>query len=679
MSIFDSEQIGIIRHDDSDVWISAGPGAGKTAVLSERIAHLILKMGVSPKRIVAVTYTRTMAGELKHRVASALPPSVRCAKCSGTGKIDGFDCADCFGTGSYAVEAPEQIGTLHSLAARWVRKAMRGELVGADAIKATRIVKTADFAIAQPEDVEDLKDLVYQASRKKIRKGDLDAGLKLYGEDLGRTWTPITEVRRQLVARDLVTYDDLLVLLGAMLSDGSAGTAECPSLRHQVEHLVIDEAQDLSTRHWALLVGGLNAILTVAGDDAQSIFSFLDRGQGGDGGEYRRLLSRAGEGRVKRIGRNYRSAQEIVEVSNALREALHADGACSALKLSNYYGQGEAPVAFVSGGVEMAAQRVRHLIAESSESGLAPYLPHEVAVLARTWAELSEIAVLLEEAGVACSMPERGRDRWRTVAGRAVVAMARTADRGILDDADARTILRAFGHSEPAQLVTQALAQAYANDRSLANTLEDDQDARLGLPRGWWKKLPTFKTTASLHAHICTASSLSSPAVVDCSSSMARWMPDDVDDDEDVIGYVEGMDPAASGVSIGDWLLWLASNDQDSKISFKQGHVALTTIHGAKGLEWPAVVLYGASEGAIPSNMDRGTSEKIAEAGRVLYVGMTRACEMLVVVMPPELRGKPRQPSRWLIDAGLVDAVEGIPMPRDEAANAAEEILSGKW
>lgn len=112
LMVYDSDQIAIIRAPMQDVWISAGPGAGKTAILAHRVSEII-KRGTDPTRIVAVTYTRTMAADLKRRIAQALPDGAACPACNGTGKasVEGFQCDACHGLGSIAFQMPT-VGTL---------------------------------------------------------------------------------------------------------------------------------------------------------------------------------------------------------------------------------------------------------------------------------------------------------------------------------------------------------------------------------------------------------------------------------------------------------------------------------------------------------------------------------------------------------------------------------------
>ena len=103
-----------------------------------------------------------------------------------------------------------------------------------------------------------------------------------------------------------------------------------------------------------------------------------------------------------------------------------------------------------------------------------------------------------------------------------------------------------------------------------------------------------------------------------------------------------------------DLLIWLASSETATAVVPREGCVVLSTLHGAKGLEWPEVVLAGASQGALPPVMVRpGDTANESEWHRALYVGMTRASEGLAIVCPQTVRGKFRHPTRVLIDAGI--------------------------
>ena len=274
MKTLDTDQRAAAEHTARILRIDAGPGAGKTEVLAQRIVHMLTSGLYQPGQIVALTFTRSMAADLRRRITAALPPDLPCRACDGRGKFlpehdgaTGFDCGACYGTGRMSVEGVT-IGTLHALAAKWVRLALKGDLAGGASVKALGLVLDHTFGLAVPEDVDDMLVMAQETiGKKKITQKALKEGLTLVGRALDN-WPPHTEARRQLRARNLATYDDLLVMLRAAVTAQAAAPGE-KTLRQMHPCLLVDEMQDLSALHWHIIQAWGPDAMTYVGDDAQ--------------------------------------------------------------------------------------------------------------------------------------------------------------------------------------------------------------------------------------------------------------------------------------------------------------------------------------------------------------------------------------------------------------------------
>ncbi len=615
------------------VLYDAGPGAGKTETVAARVAHLITSGRFIGAQIATITYTRSMAADLAERVALRLPERRACPACNGTGKIGNYGCGACASTGQILVHAPE-CGTLHSLAARWARAALAGEIAGGPEVRALGWIDTARFGLALPEDVADVLDAAYHDMRKKVRKRDLKAALLHRGAQL-EGWPKEAAVRQALSIRGLATYDDLLQML--LVIAQAKPRPGVPHLRDRYPCVVLDEAPDFTDLHWQIIEAWNPAEITAAGDDAQRLYGFLARREGGTASNGFGDRVRSGEWEVHQLDANYRSAPEVVEAGGRVRDALVADGACTAVALhAARTDPGEAT--FVSAPdpwAETAADEVGRLL-----FGRAP---GEVAVLARSWGEVGEVAALLDERGVPVAAPARSRDRWSTLAGRAVVALVRYADRGHLDRFDAEVILRALCNPDPRAVVEAAMRGAVAERVELAGALDRNSEAARHTPPGWWAAFAGAETLEDVRKLAQAVTPVTGPAFGEALDEAASWRP--TNDGSQVARY-----PVPA-----DWLLWLASGEDANRAEVRPDAVCVTTFHGAKGLEWPAVVVCGACEGGLPARWDK-TPDDINESGRCLYVGITRARDAVVVVAPQTLRGKPRDPSRWLVAAELMCA-----------------------
>ena len=642
MISLNASQRDAAERDTHRLDILGGPGCGKTHVMAARIAHMISGQIFHPSEIAALTYTRSMAADLRRRIVEAMPDGIPCRACAGSGKVDGYDCGECFGSGVECF-APPKIGTLHALAAGWCRDALRSEFAGHDELFSLGWFDGSTFGIAMPEDVEAIVDAVYRGFRKKVRKKDLVAGLEARGQQLAG-WPKHTAARQELRMRNLIRYDDLLVMLDVLVNTSEPGR----KLRDQIACLFVDEAHDLTPDHWRIIEAWKPECLTVVGDDAQRIFGFLLRRQGQqDHGLFMRRMRDAGEHLV-RLGENYRTQAPIADACRRLRKALVDDCACSDLPSEPMRDDSDAEALFVLADEESLGsalvETVEGLLYCSGWYGSSrAYRTDQIAILARNWADLDFAGAVLEAAGIPASPPHDDRKWWGTPAGRIALAIARTAHRGSVDTYDAICILEALGHQDPEAMLRRLSTQAIESSTRLCNVLSDDQVSSAGLPEKWWINAVSAETVGDLEALLSGVKPHTGPDIMKAIEIAATAHA----------GEEQDFDFRGGRNTISDLLVWLAS-EEASQRSTQEGHITLTTFHGAKGLEWPAVVVYGACEGSIPAKWDR-TTEEVLESGRALYVGMTRARDDLRVIIPTELRGKPRNPSPWLVAAGLAN------------------------
>lgn len=646
MKTLDTDQRAAAEHTARILRIDAGPGAGKTEVLAQRIVHMLTSGLYQPGQIVALTFTRSMAADLRRRITAALPPDLPCRACDGRGKFlpehdgaTGFDCGACYGTGRMSVEGVT-IGTLHALAAKWVRLALKGDLAGGASVKALGLVLDHTFGLAVPEDVDDMLVMAQETiGKKKITQKALKEGLTLVGRELDN-WPPHTEARRQLRARNLATYDDLLVMLRAAVTAPAAAPGE-KTLRQMHPCLLVDEMQDLSALHWHIIRAWGPDALTYVGDDAQAIYGFLAVKAGLDeAAEAARAAFDEVSVRVQ-LGRNYRSRPFLVDATDLVRRQIAQRGACSALPLSPARPGAPGSVDLFDHTQGAELPHTDRVVEAVQRALCVADRPEDVVVLAPLNAELDEVASALEAAGIQAQKIERAKGAWKTAPGRALVAMARAADLGFWTRFDATLVLRACARETEA--LDAAELAAMEAGRPLALALDDTQGARIlrmnGTSAGWWQAVANAQGLEDLVAPATDLRNLAGLGALTAADALAAWIAD----------FRGAGAPAAR-----DFLVWLASSETATATVLREGCVCLSTLHGAKGLEWPEVVLAGTSQGSLPPVMVRpGDTAGENEWHRALYVGMTRASEGLALVCPQMLRGKFRHPTRVLIDAGI--------------------------
>jgi superfamily I DNA/RNA helicase/inhibitor of KinA sporulation pathway (predicted exonuclease) len=255
------------------VLVLAGPGAGKTFCLIQRIRYLIGERGFDPSRILAVTFTNRAAGEIAARLAATL------------------------GTRADAITR----GTIHALCVQLLRE--HGDEVGVP----------RGFGIA---DEEYQLQVLRRAGFYKEGKWPLTAFSKhrLQGEPLGDWLTPIYErYRALLVRRGLLDFDDLIAHTEILLT-GREATAAAIAARW--DYLLVDEAQDLTPAQYRVLarLARDHRNLFVVGDDEQSIFGFA----GADSEVLTKYLNDHGITQTIVLDENRRCSRQIFEAARRL-------------------------------------------------------------------------------------------------------------------------------------------------------------------------------------------------------------------------------------------------------------------------------------------------------------------------------------------------------------------------
>ena len=253
--------------------VLAGPGAGKTYCLIQRVRYLIEHERLEPSRILAVTFTNRAAGEIADRLGQTL--------------------------GSQA-EAVTR-GTIHSLCVQLLRS--HGEEIGVP----------SGFGIA--DDDYQLQALRRAGFRKEGRWPlNAFARYRLQGAPLGEWLTPIYERYRQhLARRNLLDFDDLIAETERLLRTSERAASE---IAGRWDYLLIDEAQDLSPVQYQVLsrLAERHRNIFAVGDDEQSIFGFA----GADSAVLRRFVNDFGITQAIILDENHRSARQIFEAARRL-------------------------------------------------------------------------------------------------------------------------------------------------------------------------------------------------------------------------------------------------------------------------------------------------------------------------------------------------------------------------
>ena len=638
------------------VLVLAGPGSGKTRVLTHSIAYRIGQLGVRPYSILAVTFTNKAAREMENRLTQQLGEQVQ-----------GLT-----------------LGTFHGVCVRILRR------------EAQHLPFDSNFVIFDSDDQE---RLVKQAIRdldideKRYRPSSVHAAISraknelLLPEDF-----PVTQYRDEIVKRIYEKYQDLLIKSnGVDFDDLLLWTAtlldQIPEVREKYsrryEHVLVDEFQDTNMAQYQLLrhISSYHGNIFAVGDVDQSIY----RWRGADYRNVRRFEEDYPDVEVILLEQNYRSTQQILDAAMAVikpnRNRKHKN-------LQAVRGIGNKLVMHETYDDREEASYVVDKISSLVSSG--NHQPGDFAVMYRTNAQ----SRLLEEAFLFAGRPYKlvGAQRFY---GRREVKDVLAYLRLVFNPSDEISLLRVI--NTPKRKIG-AKAQETLREQALAAGLSSG-GLLLELARG--EDSPYFE---QFSGRMSLPLSLFGKLFSDWRAVYRELTPlqlmDRILGDVDFEGYLD----TSTEEGLGRWenvqeLRRLASDYEDSGLMAFLESVALIsdqdtledeanvptllTLHAAKGLEFPVVFLVGLEDGTLPHSRSFDDPEGMEEERRLLYVGLTRA-ENTVYLLHAQNRAsygypEPTEPSRFLSDipADLVSG--GGARPRIRSRVSRETVQATRW
>jgi len=598
-----SDQIAAVTHGEGPQLVLAGAGSGKTRVITYRISWLVEERGVDPGHIAAVTFTNKAAGEMRERVEELL--------------------------GLHPL--PASVGTFHRFALLLLRR--YGERVGVkrdfavhDAADQLALIKEALAAEGLSETAFSPRAVLAQISAAKNRLIE-PAAYEAAAQNFFERKVSALYRRYQglLVQASGVDFDDLIALAVKLL----ATDAEVRSrVRARTRYLLVDEYQDTNHAQLRLIqeLAGPDGNLTAVGDEDQGIY----RWRGADLENILRFEEAFPGATIRKLERNYRSTQTILDVSGALiAHNVHRRGkrlwtdSGSGTKVELYRAADEVEEArWIVDTLQDLSRHVRR---------------SDMAVLVRTNAQTRalEDELLKREVPYALVGGVRFYDRAEI---KDLVAYLRVL-RNPRDNFSLARIFnqppRGIGKSTLEMLREQALHLG----QPLWDVIALDQ---LGaLPARSAAAVRRFRDlVVGLQQ---AADELPLPAVLDrllaATSYADLYRQDDPEDQARLENIRELLSAAqqfteAASYNRGDPDLLTAFLDHVALVSDldtwqAERGVSLMTLHSAKGLEFRAVVVAGLENGLLPHFNSQGAPEDVEEERRLLYVGMTRARERL--------------------------------------------------
>lgn len=383
-----------IEHVDGPCLVVAGAGTGKTRVITERIAHLILKHEVNPEQIVALTFTDKAAGEMQERLDEILPygmfgvtTSTFHAFCNELIRRHAFRLG--IDPEARLITEADQIAILREHLAELPLENYR---VGYHPMpllkKIAGYVEQAKEARITPEQLQKHAKQALNAAFDEAEAGTAAEYL-----ELANCYEVAEKLYQEL---NVLTYADLLRHTHDILASSPVALAEEQERYH---YLLIDEYQDTNSiqAEIAYLLAGKKANLFVVGDDDQAIYRF----RGANVTNILEFKDRYPDAKIVTLTENYRSTQSILDAAYRLIQHNNPHRLESHLGISKQlHGQTDGPapeyLRFSTGTheAEYVALQIKQLLDDGT------YTPDQIAIIARSHAQLDPFHQELDALGV---------------------------------------------------------------------------------------------------------------------------------------------------------------------------------------------------------------------------------------------------------------------------------------
>ena len=662
LSALNPAQREAVLHTKGPLLILAGAGSGKTRVITYRMAYLIAEKHARPDQVLAVTFTNKAAEEMRARVEQLL----------------GEDCRAIW------------LSTFHALCARLLRRegpaiGLTRDFVIYDSSDQLSVVKQAmraldiDDKLIQPRAA--LSRISQAKNRMESPQAIRDKPWNMRDQQISRIYESYL---RMLAEAGALDFDDLL-LKTLQLVDEHQSIRE--RYAHKFRYVLVDEYQDTNRPQYLLIrhLASIHRNLCVVGDPDQSIYRWR-------GADLRNILDFEqdfSDAKVVKLEQNYRSTQVILDAATAVisqnrqrkDKRLWTDQA------------GGQKILYLRAGDELEeADFITRTVRDSARSradGVA------AAVLYRTNAQSRAIEDALMREGVAYRIIGGVRFYERKeikdtlaylrllinphddVSFRRVVNVpARGIGKGVLETLEAVEV-----RSEDEHIPLLAAGQEpHVTPRSLWSKLATALAHRLLQPRAQ----AAVRSFADLIAGLATeVAGNSVSTIVGLALAKTGYLQALRDEkSEDATARIENLMELVSAAreyesreadpSLGGFVDRLSLlSEADEAEGAQEARVWLMSMHAAKGLEFPLVIVAGMEDGLFPHSRSTEEEDEVEEERRLCYVCLTRARQRLVLTGAARRRVygdyQPTQPSRFLdeIPPQLMERLESAtPKPR---------------
>ena len=652
-----------VEHIDGPLLIVAGPGSGKTRVITHRIAYLVQTTGMSPRRICAVTFTNRAARELRSRLERLM------------------------GAQAQQVTA----STFHALCANILRR--DGESIGIpsdfvifdDADQMDAVKRSMEAAELDPKRFppRSLLSVVSWAKSQLLSPdGFLATGKSYYDEVVHRVYVEYEGLLKRSQGLD---FDDLLTKTATLFKEAPEVKAK---YQERFVHLMVDEFQDTNMAQYQLAkdMAGKYLNICVVGDPDQSIYSWRNA-------DLRNILSFQKDypqAEVVNLDQNYRSSKTLLQAARTVI-AVNKQRLEQALWTENE--QGEPIVMAEAYNEEDEAQEVLKEVDRLCRT--EKYSLRDCVIAYRVNAQ----SRALEEACLRYGIPYKligGVRFYQRREVKDVLAYLRLLQDPYDEISLARVINeppRGIGKKTWDDFTRWTVGKGipmYAGFQVLAG--DDEQGPSADQPFGARQAQAMVDFLQLLNGLRNDASDMDLAHLIDEVMTRSGYRAhmlesDDTDVEErlDNLKELRGVTAAYGDTPALEGLRTFLENsalvqDQDAINEDEVQYLTLITLHQIKGLEFPVVFMVGMEEGLLPHMRSLDDPDQLEEERRLAYVGMTRAKDRLYLLRAFRRRlignTGPSAPSRFLASVPMHLVSPGIGV---KATVRAAPVAYDRW
>lgn len=616
--------------DEGPLLVLAGPGSGKTATLTARVARLVEQSADDAFRILCLTFTRKAAAEMRGRLLTLVPGAKERVLLT---TFHSFATDILRQHGSHfglspdfeILEEVERVGLVKSVLAQYSDELSKF-------VSAEKALTAIDFLL-------------------RNATPDTQVPTLLKDEEAGRQLQKLFSAYKQSLRRqNCLDYGSILYFCEELLRERPRVSKQ---LRNVYQYVCVDEFQDTNVAQYRLLralVPERDANLFIVGDDDQVIYQW----NGASPTRVRELEQHYSLTTIQ-LPENYRCPPQVVALANAL--IVHNQERSEQKKplLSMKPGGDEDPIELLSFEDDQSeaagvAERVKARLLSGAR-------PADIVVLARATKLLERVQKALDALSVP-SHVQRRKSQFESAPLRFVASALKLA------------LVRS--DEELAATVTKALSDCFGRDLSeddiarFAAENNGDQLVALGALTADAEEVPAEvreavrdlvggqyvpfirKSLSYFDAIERSSSSQGDEQFAEYASERKVWdsIIRDIGDEED-----------AYSLSLGQFLQELALANKTPEAPANS--VRCLTIHSSKGLEFQHVYLVGMSEDQLPSFQSKKAgdeSREMQEERRNCFVAITRTMETLTLSYGERYNGWRKQPSRFLFEMGLLEA-----------------------